>query len=142
MAYQRIASIIKDRVQACVYPDGALLPSEAALCREFGVARSTIRRALGLLESEGLIVVIPAKGRAVKKCLRAPQYLYSAIAADLRRKIRDRELRMGDIIPSEAALCRRYAVSRYTIRQALALLQSDGLIAVKAGSGRFVCPYP
>ncbi|GAB1819319.1 GntR family transcriptional regulator [Herbidospora sp. RD11066] len=138
MSYLRIAAILRGRIQERDYPIGALLPSEAALCGEFGAARSTIRRALGLLEGEGLIVVIPAKGRTVKGFLNSTPYLYVAIAEDIRSGIRQGKLRVGDAAPSEAVLCKRYGVSRNTVRQALAILQNDGTLIVQPGSGRFV----
>ncbi|WP_083957860.1 GntR family transcriptional regulator [Herbidospora mongoliensis] len=138
MTYQQIAVIVRGRIRECEYPEGALLPSEATLCGEFGVARSTIRRALGLLEGEGLIVAIPAKGRRVKSSPMPVPYLYATIADDIRSRIRHEKLRMGDPVPSEAVLRKRYGVSRNTIRQALALLERDGLLVVQLGSGRFV----
>jgi len=38
-----------------------MLPSEAELCAEFGVSRNTVRRALALLEAEGVILAIPPR---------------------------------------------------------------------------------
>lgn len=41
-------------------------------------------------------------------------------------------------MPSESALCSRFAVSRITVRQALAELQSEGLIYTLQGKGSYV----
>jgi GntR family transcriptional regulator len=50
------------------------------------------------------------------------------------------ELAVHDPIPGERALAERFGTSRVTIRQALALLQDDGLIYTVHGSGSFVAP--
>jgi GntR family transcriptional regulator len=50
------------------------------------------------------------------------------------------ELATHDPIPSERALAERFGTSRVTIRQALALLQDDGLIYTVHGAGSFVAP--
>ena len=57
-----------------------------------------------------------------------------AIAAALRDEIRSGELPPGAPLPSEARLTARFGVSRGTVRQALASLRSEGLIA--GGRGR------
>lgn len=50
------------------------------------------------------------------------------------------ELAVHDPIPGERALAERFGTSRVTIRQALALLQDDGLIYTVHGAGSFVAP--
>jgi GntR family transcriptional regulator len=52
--------------------------------------------------------------------------------------IRGQSLRPGDRLPSEATLVEQYSVARTTVREALKLLEQDGLVAVQAGRGRFV----
>jgi GntR family transcriptional regulator len=42
--------------------------------------------------------------------------------------------------PTEAELCKRFNVSRFTVREALRALQADGLIARKRGSGTMIQP--
>lgn len=138
MVFRQIADVLRRRIESGEYPKGGMLPSELDLCREFGAARTTIRRALTLMEGEGLITVIPAKGRAVKGCPATPPYLYLTIANEIRDQIRQGELQAGDALPSEAMLRRRYTASRNTIRQALGILENDGLIVARRGCGRFV----
>ncbi|MFD2357321.1 GntR family transcriptional regulator [Nonomuraea ferruginea] len=41
-------------------------------------------------------------------------------------------------MPSEAELRRRFTTSRNTVRQALAVLEHEGLIVAEHGRGRFV----
>ncbi len=63
---------------------------------------------------------------------------YFRLADLLRYEISD--LIPHDPIPRERALAERFGTSRVTIRQALALLQDDGLIYTVHGSGSFVAP--
>jgi GntR family transcriptional regulator len=57
---------------------------------------------------------------------------------ELREVLKDDELRPGDQLPSEAELAQRFAVGRTTIREALKLLEQDGLVDVRRGRGRFL----
>ncbi|MER5482346.1 GntR family transcriptional regulator [Streptomyces sp. NPDC002812] len=61
-----------------------------------------------------------------------------AIAEDLRNQISTGHLKAGERLPSEAQLAASYTVSTPTLRSALALLQSEGLIEKVHGSGNFV----
>ncbi|ROO86637.1 regulatory GntR family protein [Actinocorallia herbida] len=65
-ASSQIAESLKHRVTDGVYAPGTKLPSESALCAEFGVTRNTMRRALSALEKAGLVVTIPGTGRTVR----------------------------------------------------------------------------
>jgi GntR family transcriptional regulator len=56
----------------------------------------------------------------------------------LREAIQDGKYPVDAALPSEAALCRLYRVSRITLRRALARLQREGLIERRQGSGTFV----
>lgn len=47
-------------------------------------------------------------------------------------------LKRGDKLPSEFALAQEFEVSRITVRQALDLLVSEGLVQKRPGSGTFV----
>jgi DNA-binding GntR family transcriptional regulator len=142
---RRVFPLIADRLRMRItsgrYPAGGYLPSEAELCAEFRVARNTVRRALGVLEEDGLIATIPSKGRLVRHrddpALAVP-YRYAAIAAELRDRIRSGVLAVGAMLPSETELRRRHGASRNTVRQAFTLLEREGLIITKQGKGRFV----
>jgi GntR family transcriptional regulator len=50
------------------------------------------------------------------------------------------ELKPGDQLPSEADLVGRLGVARTTVREALKLLEQDGVVHVQHGKGRFVAP--
>lgn len=64
--------------------------------------------------------------------------LYAQLAGSLERDIAAGKYAAFDRLPSEQALMEQHRVSRVTVRQAIALLHSKGLIEVKQGKGTFV----
>jgi DNA-binding LacI/PurR family transcriptional regulator len=64
--------------------------------------------------------------------------LYVQIEQALRRDMASGALHAGQALPTEAALCRQFRVSRSTIRQALGRLERDGLVTRIRGKGTFV----
>jgi DNA-binding GntR family transcriptional regulator len=63
---------------------------------------------------------------------------YQQVADRLRGAIQSGELRPGEALPTEKQLAERYSVSRPTIRAALSLLRTEGLIDSRQGSGAYV----
>jgi DNA-binding FadR family transcriptional regulator len=57
------------------------------------------------------------------------------VADDLRRRIITGELGPGELLPFEAELAKKFGVSRATVREAMAVLQSESLIDVRRGAG-------
>jgi GntR family transcriptional regulator len=53
--YHQIAQVLRRRIQAGEWGQGNHLATEQALCREFGVSRTTVRHALSQLKREGLL---------------------------------------------------------------------------------------
>lgn len=70
--------------------------------------------------------------------LTPPAHRYTQIAQRLRAAIIRGEHPPGQTIPSEAHLADLYRVSRTVVRQAIALLQAEGLLTVEHGRGTFV----
>ena len=67
--------------------------------------------------------------------------LYYQLANLLTDKIVSRELHTGDRLPTEVELVEQYGISRITVRQALRLLEEEGLIRREVGRGTFVTDY-
>jgi DNA-binding LacI/PurR family transcriptional regulator len=65
--YRQIYHALREEIQSGHYPPGSQLPTEAELIQRFGVSRVTVRNALALLQREGLLVRIPAKGTFVRQ---------------------------------------------------------------------------
>jgi len=64
--------------------------------------------------------------------------LYSQLVGIVRRNITARTVLPGEILPSEAELCRTFNISRSTVRQAVGILESEGLVIRKQGRGTYV----
>jgi GntR family transcriptional regulator len=79
--YQQIADSLKDAILSKRIVPGAALPSEADLMSQFAAARGTIRQAIAVLKSQGLVVVERGRGTFVP------------VQAPVRRLAHDRFLR-------------------------------------------------
>ena len=67
MRYLQLATLFRRRIETGHWPLHAQIPTVEELAAECNVARATIRQALGLLESEGLISRYRARGTFVDK---------------------------------------------------------------------------
>ncbi|WP_130799527.1 GntR family transcriptional regulator [Streptomyces otsuchiensis] len=68
--------------------------------------------------------------------------VYRQIADRLREAISRGRFTEGAKLPSEAELVEHFGVSRMTVRNSIALLQSEGLVSAEHGKGVFVRPRP
>lgn len=62
------------------------------------------------------------------------------IVEQVRQLIRQGQLSANDRLPSERELCERFGVSRVTVREALRVLEANGLVEIRVGArgGAFV----
>jgi GntR family transcriptional regulator, transcriptional repressor for pyruvate dehydrogenase complex len=62
------------------------------------------------------------------------------IVDQIRLLMRQGQLKPGDRLPAERDLCERFGVSRVTVREALRMLESSGLVEIRVGArgGAFV----
>jgi len=65
-AYLRIATTLTDRITSGLYPAGSRLPSGSELCIEFEVSPMTVRRALAILGTQGLVTGEKGRGTFVR----------------------------------------------------------------------------
>ena len=63
-----------------------------------------------------------------------PRTAGEAVAEEIRSQIATGQLRPGDMLPPERALLDRYGVAQPTMRGALRILESDGLISIERGT--------
>jgi GntR family transcriptional regulator len=67
---------------------------------------------------------------------------YKQVAAEVREAVRAGAYGEGGRLPSEEELAERHAVSRGTVRHALALLRSEGVVTSRRGTRRVVLENP
>ena len=63
---------------------------------------------------------------------------YKWLAGHLKEMIRLNIEKGIEKLPTEQELCERFRVSRQTVRLSLSLLEDEGLIVKKRGSGSFI----
>lgn len=64
--FRQLADILRDRILSGDLAPGASLPSELRLAQEHDLSRTTVRQAIALLRSEGLVIVEPPRGTFVR----------------------------------------------------------------------------
>jgi DNA-binding GntR family transcriptional regulator len=70
------------------------------------------------------------------------EHRYLQVARALRKEIVDGVYPVGSQLPTEHELCERFAVSRYTVREALRRLREDNLVTSRPRAGTLVVPRP
>ncbi len=68
--------------------------------------------------------------------------VYAQLADTLRRQIRSGELAPGQALPSERRLHEETGLGRHTIRRAVAVLRTEGLVTFVKGTGMVVRDEP
>ncbi|MCF0146865.1 MAG: GntR family transcriptional regulator [Clostridium sp.] len=63
---------------------------------------------------------------------------YEEIAASIKNKIASGEYKANDQLPFEKNMCEKFNASKMTVKKALDLLVTEGLIVKRRGSGTFV----
>ncbi|WP_188188085.1 GntR family transcriptional regulator [Nonomuraea sp. SYSU D8015] len=71
-----------------------------------------------------------------------PRPAYQQIADDLRGKIKDGRIKLGERLPSRKDLAKHYDVAPETVRKAQSELANDGLISTQSTRGVYVIKTP
>lgn len=64
--YRQVADDLREAIRRGTYGPGALLPSQPELARKYGLNQTSISRAIGLLEADGLIRTEHGRGSYVQ----------------------------------------------------------------------------
>ncbi|GAA1019175.1 hypothetical protein Aple_101510 [Acrocarpospora pleiomorpha] len=142
--YRQIADIVGERILNGELTPGEPVPSETELKRDFGVAQMTARRVHRELRDRQLIHTVPGEGSFVgPPDTPRPPYLaplYRQIADEVAATIRSGEIGANRPIPSERTLMLEHGVAKATIRQAIALLRTEGWVFTVPYRGTFASP--
>lgn len=94
--YQTMVSI-RSRITANIYQPGQAIPSESQLQDEFNVSRITVRKALEVLERQGLVVRRQGVGTFVRQQLRPRPNAFTGYLDDLYLLFAGTELREVEV---------------------------------------------
>jgi GntR family transcriptional regulator len=97
--YIQLASLFRRRIEAGDWAIGQQTPTVDDLTAECGVARATVRKALDMLEAEGLIERYRAKGTFVRH--RPRQQLWCEVATDWSGLLAAREDAIIEVLSDE-----------------------------------------
>ncbi|MFG2560213.1 GntR family transcriptional regulator [Streptomyces sp. NPDC048496] len=65
--YRQLAEIIKARIERGDWAPGRAIASETQLVQQYGLARTTVRRAIAVLVEEGRVFTVPQRGTFVSQ---------------------------------------------------------------------------
>jgi len=65
-AYAQLANIIRRQIAEGAFRPGDQLPSEAQLCRRYGISPMTVRRSINLLADQDVVNTVQGRGTFVK----------------------------------------------------------------------------
>lgn len=80
--YLEVAADIRDRITSGELGPGQVLPSETEMHQQYGISRPTIRRVIGQLRAEGLVVTIQGSGTFVREP-RRPRHIVLPVGASV-----------------------------------------------------------
>ena len=103
-----VASVLRERIVDGQLSDGDLLPKQDELLEEFRISRPSLREALRILESEGLLTV--RRGNVGGSVIEAPNaessaYMFGLVLQSRRGDVADLAEAIQHIEPITASLC-------------------------------------
>jgi GntR family transcriptional repressor for pyruvate dehydrogenase complex len=103
-----VASVLRERIVDGELGDGDLLPKQDELLEEFRISRPSLREALRILESEGLLTV--RRGNVGGSVIEAPNadtsaYMFGLVLQSRRGTVADLAAAIQHIEPITASLC-------------------------------------
>lgn len=133
----RLATVVVEELAARIIsgqlPEGSVLPTEGALCDEFGFSRTVLREGLKLLEERGLVRVEQGRGTTVQSRdlwnLLDPTVLRIALQNDSSMTLLDNLITVRRLLEAEMA---RVAAARLSDEDLAVLRQNIEQMRLKA----------
>lgn len=138
LGFRDVAEMLRSAIESGKFQPGDLMPSEVALSAEHRVSRTTVRRALGVLEEQKLLTVVPGKGRMVRssgESIARPGESRADFVARILREEYEKGRRADREVRTSAIVAERFGVSEATARQALKILVQEGLVSIVPSQG-------
>jgi DNA-binding GntR family transcriptional regulator len=117
-AYRQLADILRAQISDGTYPPGAQMPSAKDLGAAYGLGLDAVRRAIGVLRSEGLVSTVPRTGTVVNEpashqviTMAAPAKISARMPSEPER----RSLGLPEGIPLLIADGKNYRADRFII---------------------------
>src|SRR5207302_1829944 len=129
-----VADELRDRILASGMPDGALLPKQEDLFEEFGVSMPSIREALRILETEGLVTVL--RGNTGGAAVRMPSaekvgYMAALVLQARAVGVHDVALALQQLEPACAGLAAARPDRKKTVVAALRARVAESRAAIE-----------
>lgn len=135
--YIRLAGLLQNLIEENA-GDIFRLPTEAALCRKYGVSRQTVRKALSVLESQHLIEKRQGSGSyttglfggtgknsvAILVCSDT-EYIYPGLLTDIRNTLQDSGFSCT-IHVTENRICREREILQHLLKEPVRGILSEG----------------
>lgn len=118
--YRQLASALRTRIAAGQYPVGQKVPTEHELSRSYNVSRATVRNAIQLLSTEGLLKSRAGVGTIV---IRAQAPVRSAML----RGLTD-DLRVQGVATNARTMSARFITASPAIREKLELPRDERVL--------------
>lgn len=122
-AAQVLAAQIKQEIISGTYPEGTMLPPETEMAMQLNVSRPTVREALRLLESEGLVSIRPGPRGGP----RVERPSGTTVTRSLTTLFQYERVSLAELLEARRAVepaCARVAASRATADDVAALRRS------------------
>lgn len=100
--HRQLFLVLREQISAGRYDPKVSLPSEEALCAEYGVSRITVRRALADLEREGVVERRQGKGTYVKAVASTPPLPKLTLLGGLRKVAAETQVEILTVEPRAA----------------------------------------
>lgn len=99
--YLQVAEQMREAILAGRLSDGEALPTERALCVQFGVSRASIREALRVLQAQGLLA---GRTRTTPHRTTVSRSSNDSLSAALAQTVRLRNVSLSDLVDLRCAL--------------------------------------